>query len=342
MDGIFLHAGWRTSGTWLWEKLRSAPGYHGFYEPLHEFLPSMDVKTLATLAPGAWASRHPKISKPYFAEYLPLHDGKGVRGAKSSFGFDGYFSPAGPDLRDYVSGLCEAAGDKAPVLKFTRSQGRIGWFIETFPAVQHVALVRQPWAQFVSGWRCWVEDRNPYFLAAPCLVLERNGAHPEVAALVRALGLPIGPNTGANVVRRLKFWIRAVRLMPPATLYKAHVALWLLNMVAAQQAAALVIDGHEEAAAAAARFGVSYHARERPPAGGVPFPAGFTPAEVVAIHHAALRALKTAPYTALAPWIRAAEAQAAVDLATVARALPPPAWQRAAWGVRAQMARWAV
>jgi hypothetical protein len=345
MDGIFLHTGWRSSGTWLWEKLRNLPGHHGFYEPLHEFLPSMSATTMATLSPCAWASRHPLISKPYFIEYLPLHNGQGVAGAKPSFSFDGYFDQPGEDLHAYIASLCAATNGAKPVIKFARSQGRLPWLAATFPDYLHVALIRQPWAQFRSGWRCMAEDNNPYFLAAPCLVLERNLANPKVAALVAALALPIHPAPGACLIRRLKFWIRKARLLPAATLYRAHTALWLLNALAALPAATLVLDGDADPTATAAIFGLSYDRNSRPSAAPAAMPPNLHARDITAAHDTALAAIAPALTPSLCaridPWITTAEARAATDLATPTRTAVAPTWRRAAWGLQAQIARWA-
>jgi hypothetical protein len=348
MDGIFLHTAWRSSGTWLWEQLRNTPGYHGFYEPLHEFLPTMDTRIMATLSPCAWASRHPETAQPYFKEFLPLHDGKGVRGANISFSFDNYFGQPPEDLRAYINSLCATAaqGSKRPVLKFARSQGRLPWFVENFPNHLHAALIRQPWTQFRSGWRCLAEDKNPYFLAAPCLVLERNFAHPAVAALIKALNLPIQPAPGANVIRRLKYWIRAARLIPAATLYRAHIAVWLLSTLATLPAAELVLDGDANPVKTAAKFGLAYESSPRPPVSPSPMPEALHAADIIAAHDAALAAiaahLTPALCTQLDPWLNAAETTAARDLATKLRAAQPAPWRRAAWGLQAHLAGWVV
>ena len=44
---VFLHCGWRTRGTWLWNRFRTAPGITGYYEPLSEALGSVRRTTLA-------------------------------------------------------------------------------------------------------------------------------------------------------------------------------------------------------------------------------------------------------------------------------------------------------
>jgi len=43
---IFLHSGWRSCGTWLWEALRECRTVRAYYEPLHEDLDSLDRAAL--------------------------------------------------------------------------------------------------------------------------------------------------------------------------------------------------------------------------------------------------------------------------------------------------------
>src|ERR1700709_2606839 len=114
MDGIFLHAGWRTGGTWLWGRLRAHSGVTGFYEPLHEALPSITAEQIALIKSDNWQSRHTELGKPYFNEFIPLLklSTVGVPGAKSEFSFDRYFlapNDRQADLFRYVGSLCRMA-----------------------------------------------------------------------------------------------------------------------------------------------------------------------------------------------------------------------------------------
>lgn len=250
MDAIFLHSGWRTAGTLFWHCLRANQACKTFYEPLHESLAHIGPEALRSTGPGSWNSRHPLGTKAYFEEYAPLLNlagGRGIAGSLSRFAFDDFFIGAdAPDaqLQDYIEGLCELArGEgKLPVLKFTRSLARLGWFRERFPKAAHPVIIRQPWAQFRSAWRARAESRNGYFLAVPLLILERNCHVPEVAALVSALGLKLRPGGGGNPLRRLEFWRLAVRRMKMETLYCASFALWLLNYARALPQASFVLD----------------------------------------------------------------------------------------------------
>src|SRR5580698_7486356 len=145
MNGIFLHASWRSSGTWLWERLRSQPEYMGFYEPLHEALPSLTLRKIASSQTSNWQSRHTEMSRPYFAEYAPLlkrskifRYRRGVALAHRSFSFDRFFMEKADrheKLYRYIKQLCNTAqmAGKRPVLKFARSQGRFSWVAAQFP-----------------------------------------------------------------------------------------------------------------------------------------------------------------------------------------------------------------
>jgi hypothetical protein len=329
--GIFLHTAWRSRGTWAWEALRSQPGNLGFYEPLHEHLPSMSTRRINALHDGNWQSGHPALAQPYFAEYAPLLRASLVPGyrrtlpfADTGFAFDRYFLAAGEPhdaLRRYIASLCDtaAASGCQPVIKFARSQGRFAWFAANFPSADHVLLVRQPWAQFCSGWRCFAGDNNPYFVAAPFLVLERNAAHGPVAALIAALDLPAPPaGRPAHPSRRLKHWLRAVWSIEPVVLYRAMFSLWLLSLSHALPAAAAVLDADAPAAETAARLGITQLRPKLVSSAHAPAPR-ISLASVRHCHAAGLMAITPhiGPQTRhrIQAWLNAAEAQAAAMLA---------------------------
>jgi hypothetical protein len=314
MNGVFLHTGWRSAGTWLWEELRRQPGNMGFYEPLHECLAALTFEQIAALRSDNWKSRHPWMTRPYFAEYAPLLRREGVIGARLRFSFDRFFMDADQEdaeLLGFVRMLCDTAkaAGRQPVLKFARSQGRFAWFAQHFPDVTHALLIRQPWEQFRSAWRCLVEDSNPYFLSGPFMVLERNMLAPQVAALVARLAIPVRP-TAPPVLPRLKYWYRIVRRMAPAMLYRAHFALWVLNTSRALPHAGVVLEGGEAAAA----LGLAV-ADKRPLGARLSVRPGLGLEDVRAAHDLALRGLPAEVRLPLARWVAPAEAQAAQDLA---------------------------
>lgn len=330
MDGVFLHTGWRSGGTWLWQKLREHPGHAGFYEPLHEFLPGMGRRALGEISPQSWKSRHGASTSPYFTEYAPLlhGTGKGVQFALPRFAFSRFF--LGPQAQDeplaaYIGHLVAQARAQGlnPVFKCTRTQGRLPWFRAQFPQLRHAALIRQPWTQFRSAWRCFAQDGNKYFLAAPFLVLERNPEHSDVAALAQHLSLPLGWGRHLPLGLRLKSWKLAARLLDAGTLYKAHLALWLLNALAVYEADVPVLDGDAPPAQLAGNFGVAAGRMAPPPFTPPPFWPSLSPEELHHIHETALAILSPRLSPALVlrlqGWLTAAAAAAARDLHSAAR-----------------------
>jgi len=298
MTGIFLHTSWRSAGTWAWEALRTRPDTIGFYEPLHEALATLTRASIEERHAGAWESRHPPQKKPYFAEYEPLLriGGFGVNGAGNRFAFDRYVmeeSDEDPGLRRYLQSLCDMAArlGRRPVFKCVRSQGRLLWLQRAFPAYRHIAVVRHPYAQFTSAWHC-LSLNNPYFVATPLLVLERNATHPAVSALIEALDLPIEAPAFATAGWRMRRWIRRAPSVPLETLYRATFALWLLNARQALGAAELY-DGDEPAALAGA-LGIPPGARPPPVTDRPPIPA------------AALRKIHEAGFDAVEHWLGSA------------------------------------
>jgi len=314
MTGLFLHTSWRSGGTWIWEALRTQPHTIGFYEPLHEALATITDGCIQDRHAGAWDSRHLQQSKPYFAEYAAIlhRGGHGVIGADNRFSFDHYLlEPDAADarLRHYLQSLCDRAARQGlrPVFKCVRSQGRAAWFMRSFPGYRHIAIVRQPYAQFTSAFHCLAQG-NPYFTATPFLVLERNATHPAVAALITALGLPVVPVPLAPIGWRMRRWVRLAAAMPAEALYRGAFALWLLN---ARQSLLLpeVYDGDEPARLADA-FGITPGTRP-PPVTRRP---RLEPGAMQAIHAAGLAGVASwlGPAAALIPaWLSRAEAAAA-------------------------------
>ncbi len=82
---VFLHTGWRTRGTWLWSRFRALHGTSCFYEPLSEDLATLSPAAIDASSPTCWASGHPPLHRPYFAEFRPLLKivARGVRSVRS-------------------------------------------------------------------------------------------------------------------------------------------------------------------------------------------------------------------------------------------------------------------
>ena len=278
--GLFLHTGWRSSGTWLWSRLREQPHVHAFYEPLHEAIATLRRSDIPKLRPSAWRSRHGETA-PYFAEYGALIAPRraGVPLYQRRFAFDGFFLDPGeedPALEAYLRGLLAAGGSgrdakggagQVAVLKFCRSLGRVGWMERRFPEMLHAVVLRDPLEQWRSGRRLLVEERNRYFTIAPLLVLARNAGHPLVRQACLALDVRLPVLGSTDMAYGVETVWRHVRHQDAATQYRGFLAYWIASAIAALQSRALLIDTAllarapehraEVEAAFAARLGVT-------------------------------------------------------------------------------------
>ncbi len=245
---MFLHAGWRSGGTWLWSRCRDLPQVHGFYEPLHEVARDLRRADLARINPGSWQSSH-SPTDPYFEEYRPLipQGGRGVALYQQRFAFDSYFlepNDEDPALAAYIDGLLavSSAYDHLAVLKFCRSLGRVGWFEQQFPDALHMVVMRNPLKQWRSCRRLLLEQRNRYFTVAPALVLARNAHHPLVRRACAALDVRLPRLESADMAYGVeKIW-RVQKRQDVAESYRAFLAFWAVTTVTALEGEALVID----------------------------------------------------------------------------------------------------
>ncbi|HWA79915.1 MAG TPA: hypothetical protein VG848_06350 [Acetobacteraceae bacterium] len=247
---VFLHAGWRTAGTFLWSRFRAFGDVAGYYEPLHESLATLTPATLAASGPDVWASGHPRLGRPYFDEFAPfLHDARpGVRGYSAVFATDGFF--AGPNaklpaLEAYLRRLIEAAHERGeqPVLKFCRSLGRASWMAETFPDSVHIAVVRNPVSQFISAKHQFAAHENPYFLLMPLRVLARNADQDVVAAALHHFAVPLPDAAADEDQARAKAVLLAhLRRTGAEEWYRGFLAFWLLCMLGIPETIDAVID----------------------------------------------------------------------------------------------------
>ena len=202
---VFLHCGWRTRGTWIWNRFREISGITGYYEPLGEPLAGLRPGNLASITAESWASGHLGLARPYFDEYRALlRQGlAGVRGYQARFATTGFFaSPetASPDLYGYLRDLLDAAlrNGEQPVLKCCRSIGRVGWMRRHFADAVHIVVLRDPFTQFASATRQFVDTGNAAFprhagtAACPASRRAAGGALPAASAgeVARSGGLP--------------------------------------------------------------------------------------------------------------------------------------------------------
>jgi hypothetical protein len=245
---IFLHAGWRSRGTWLWDRLRAGPAVKAFYEPLHEDLAILTHTRIGYFRPDSWGSGHGE-SAPYFSEYAGLlgAGGRAVRLYQRRFAFDGFFmtpDQADPGLEAYIDQLLAVAQleGRQPVLKFCRSLGRVAWMQDRYPDALHTVLLRDPASQFRSSRRQFEEDGNRYFLLAPFLILARNAANPLLAEAMRCLDAPAPATLGGNFSLGVTTTWRHVQRLSWAQRYRGFLAVWAATAVAAATSGADMID----------------------------------------------------------------------------------------------------
>jgi hypothetical protein len=245
---IFLHAGWRSCGTWLWETLRESSQVRAYYEPLHEELARLDRTALGHFSPASWASGH-SPGAPYFSEYASRlnPDGRGMRGYAPRFAFDNFFAdPADDDapLENYLRGLTAGARaeGRLPVLKFCRSLGRVPWMARRFPDAFHAVVLRDPVAQWQSARRQMELAKNRYFVLAPFMILARNAHHPLLADAIARLDVPMPPHLSNDLSVTTQVCWHHVQRLNWAERYRGFLALWVASSLTALRANVSVID----------------------------------------------------------------------------------------------------
>ncbi|HKU17291.1 MAG TPA: hypothetical protein VJQ52_23055 [Steroidobacteraceae bacterium] len=171
---VFLHGGWRCGSTYIWNKFRARDDVLAFYEPFNERLARCTPAAILADTPHTWDSRHPQLAAPYFAEYLPLINGRGVARYEDRFAVRRYFVPTQQPLAEaaYLASLVRLAEDvgKQAVLGFSRSLGRVGAIKRIFGG-SHVVLTRDPVQQWLSTRAQRVKRGNPYFEIGHLMIL---------------------------------------------------------------------------------------------------------------------------------------------------------------------------
>jgi hypothetical protein len=205
-----------------------------FYEPLNEALATSTLRDIAAMRPGATDSRHPDPERPYFEEFAPLipAQGRGVTGYPVGASYDQFL--AGPQtnlpgLASYLDSLVRFAhaNGKIAVMKHCRTVGRLGWMRTHFPSARHIAVVRSPWGQWLSGWRIYKASGNAYFVTKPLEILALHHDQPLFARALKALHLSPELLNGAvkSATRRgLRLGVSAATA--PGVFYRAFLAFW--------------------------------------------------------------------------------------------------------------------
>lgn len=166
-EAIFCHAQWRTGSTAVFNTFRADSRFMCFYEPLHEGLRAMTVsKAMRFDADDVRRLGHEGLSKPYFAEYCELLEGRrGVPAFPARCSYEAFFdvsSSACQELQAYFQLLADFARskDKIPVFCLNRSWGRIAVFRDLLPESIHIFSLRNPGATWESQ-----KARRSYFFA---------------------------------------------------------------------------------------------------------------------------------------------------------------------------------
>lgn len=186
---VFVHSSFRTSSTWLWQKLRARPDTVSYYEVFNEGLGTLRAEDGGGRHDAEWDSRHP-VSAPYFLEFLPLvRPGGGVAGFAADMAFEGFVPAGGPGgplpeaTAAYLRGLVEhaARGRSTAVLTSTRSLGRAGAIrraVDAHSVLLHRNIFHQ-WASYSGQALCG----NPYFLHTADWTLRAGRHDPFLAGL---------------------------------------------------------------------------------------------------------------------------------------------------------------
>jgi hypothetical protein len=244
---VFLHCGWRTRGTWIWNRFRDCPGVTAYYEPLSQVLARLTPEAIASHTADAWPSGHVGITRPYFVEFLPLlYPGQsGVPDYRADFAREAFFASADanlPDLYRYVSRLLTAArrSGRQPVLKFCGSIGRVGWMHRNFPDAVHIVVMRDPFTQFASAQRLLVHHGNGYYLGMPLHLLALNT---HLAPIARcAAHLDFDPPRVSASRGSWEESEQRLRETDPAAWYRAFLAFWVVTAASIPDCVELVID----------------------------------------------------------------------------------------------------
>jgi hypothetical protein len=241
--GIFLHSGFRTGSTWFWQRFRAASGTRAYYEPFHEVLARLDAAALLQVAPQRWASGHPGVDAPYFAEYreVLLPEG-GVRFYHTRFAAEAYYDsepdpPQALYLRNLIDRACDAG--VVPVFGFCRSLGRVPWF-RALGRGLNVVTWRNPLDQWASCRDQAVLHQNWYFLFRFVLFASFGARHRRFGPFFADLALPPAPEGIATTqLGPLLGYFDAANL---ETLFSIFLRVYMLDMLIALEHADYLVD----------------------------------------------------------------------------------------------------
>ncbi|MHB8284446.1 MAG: hypothetical protein ACYDD1_07195 [Caulobacteraceae bacterium] len=224
---------WRSGSTYLWSRFREAPGAYCYFEPLYAGLAKL---TPTRLQGPDWReavsdNRHPALSAPYYAEYAPLIDRRGVKDYKRELSFHRYaLTPetSDPGLQRYIQTLLDLAArqEKTCVLGFNRSALPIGWLKQTFDTYD-VYIERDP-ALLWSSYMQHLQAGNYSYFINLLTIFELNAAHPLFAPLAARLPLRRGVD---RLIKRKHFYRMAADRMPHEISYAMVLHMWMLGLL---------------------------------------------------------------------------------------------------------------
>lgn len=240
---VFLHGGWRCGSTYIWSKFRAHDGVLAFCEPFSERLARCTPETITHDTHHAWNSRHPQLSAPYFAEYLPLIDGIGVARYEDRFAVRRYFVPTQQPLEEgaYLASLLRLAetSGKQAVLGFSRSLGRVGAIKRIFGGC-HVVLIRDPVQQWLSARSHRIRHGSPYFELGHIMILALASRLSAAGRIARWLEIPhLKFGSFGHHYRLLR---RRFEPLDDELSYRAFLAVYMLSYTQALRHADFVID----------------------------------------------------------------------------------------------------
>jgi hypothetical protein len=259
---IFLHGLWRSGSTYVWSRFRATDGVVCYYEPLHDGLARLTRDRIHRDTPEAvQTNHHPALAQPYFTEFAPLVEGRGVRNYQRRFAYT-HFAPAtdedDPALQAYVQGLIDHAWSqgRAPVFGFNRTGLRIAWLRARFEAC-NIHIDRDPIDVF-SSYLGQLQAGNYYYFVKWMQIIAGNADHPLFASALPLFRQP--SRAEALYVNPKHFYRRVIDEASLETLYSITFLAWAVCAVHALEHSDLVIDtamtdrsGYGEAVAAEVR-----------------------------------------------------------------------------------------
>jgi hypothetical protein len=241
---VFLHSLWRSGSTYVWSRFRTAEGALCYYEPLHDGLQRLTHARIQRDTPEAVQyNHHPALAQPYFAEFAPLIDGRGVRNYHRRFAYN-RFAPAAdeadPALQAYIQQLIDHARNqgRAPVLGFNRTGLRVAWLKGRFDAC-NIHIDRDPIDVF-SSYLGQLQGGNYYYFVKWMQIIAGNPDYPPFRAALPLFRRPGGIEALYSNPKR--YYRDVVDEASLETLYTITFLAWAACALHALEHCDLVID----------------------------------------------------------------------------------------------------